>query len=527
MRMHKRLQKRKHTSLHYIKRIIFSGVWITGLLLLLQVVLLVAIFHRMGSSSNYIMELMVLLGTGVLVYIINEKSEPAYKIAWIIPIMLFPLVGTLMYLYVKLSFGTIEPKRVLKHILEESRPYSQTPGEVAEKVQREDIPFAKLSEYIEKEGGYPTWQNTDVAYFPSGEQAMEPLLRELRKAEKFIFLEYYIVEEGVFWNQILEILEEKANAGVKVRMMYDDFGCVATLPRKYHKRLRERGIETRKYAALTPFLSTHFNNRDHRKMIIIDGVTAFSGGINLADEYINEYEKYGYWKDNGFLLRGDAVHNYTLMFLQMWKAAGGMQREDYETYLVREVRKEQSVPGEGFVIPYGDGPHQLENVAENVYMDIIHRARKYVYIMTPYLILDYQMQQTLMHAAKSGVDVRIIMPHMPDKRLPFYIARVHYPQLMRAGVKIYEYARGFVHSKTFLSDDDLAVAGSINLDFRSLYLHYECATLMVKVPAVWEIKKDFEDTFELCKEITPAYYYKTPIYQRMLGRVFRMFGPLM
>lgn len=537
--INKKLEAKKHTMLHYVRRIIFSGVWLSVVLILLQFLILLDIFVKVGQHSPYIMEALTVLGVLVMIYIINEKSNPAYKIAWIIPIMIFPLIGSMLYLFVRLNFGTLAPKSILNKILKDTKKYAITEETIKEALKKEETSVQKLVSYIENEGGYPVWNNTQMEYFSIGDDALEPIIEELKKAKEYIFLEYYIIEEGIFWNQILEVLEEKAKQGLEVRVMYDDFGCVALLPRKYHMLLKKKGIKVKKYAKLTPFLSTHLNNRDHRKMIIIDGKTAFSGGINLADEYINAYEKYGHWKDNGFLIRGDAVHNYTLMFLQMWHSVSVERKEDYEKYLTRSCltdhsrnlktneNMEEIIKITGYVIPYGDGPHQIENVAEQVYIDIINRAKNYLYIMTPYLILDYEMQQDLMHAAKCGVDVRIIMPHIPDKKTVFYIGRTYYPHLIRAGVKIYEYTPGFIHSKTFLSDDELAVVGTINLDFRSLYLHYECGTLFYKNAGIQSIKEDFETTFAKCQQITLEDYYKLPIIQKAIGRVLRVFGPLM
>ena len=529
--MNEKLEAKKHTTLHYAKRVGFSGVWLTAVLLLMQVFFLMHIFMVVGQGFPHVMELLMLITSAVMIYIINDKSNPAYKIAWIIPVMLMPLFGGVLYLFVKLNFGALAPKRILKNNVKRTKKYAVTTEAVKERIGQEEPAFGKLAAYIERTGGYPAWTNTSVSYYALGDDTLEVLVEELKKAKRYIFLEYFIIKEGIFWNQILKILEEKAREGLDVRVMYDDFGCVALLPRKYHLLLKEKGIRCRKYAALTPFLSTHLNNRDHRKMIVIDGRAAFSGGINLADEYINAYDKYGHWKDNGFLLKGDGVYSYTMMFLQMWNINSNWAEADFSKYLEKGMGKEDAanLAGQhpGYVIPYGDGPHQLEDVAKNIYMDILARTKKYIYIMTPYLVLDYEMQQALEHAAKCGVDVRIIMPHIPDKKVVFYIGRTHYPQLIRAGVKIYEYTPGFVHSKTFLSDDDMATVGTINLDFRSLYLHYECGTLFYKTEGLNKIKEDFLDTFEKCQAVSLLDYYRLPLWQRAVGRVLRVFGPLL
>lgn len=542
-KINKNVKKKKKEVKPYAKRILFSGVWITAVLIIIQFMMLISIFYAFSEYSHFILEAMVIAGVIVMVYIINEKSNPAYKIAWIIPIMLFPLVGSMLYLFVKFNFGNIAAKGILQKNIKNSEKYAKTKEEIMREIESEDSKFLKVATYIENAGGYPAWKNTSVEYYPLGDKLQKPMLEMLESAKEYIFLEFFMIEEGEFWNPILEVLERKAKEGLDVRLIYDDFGCVALLPRKYHLLLNKKGIKTKKYAALSPFLSTHLNNRDHRKIIIVDGKAAMSGGVNLCDEYINAYEKYGHWKDNGFIIRGDAVHNYTLMFLQMWHTMEGGLKEDCKKYLEQNLEctdekgtkalskgeqergtLEQNPPG--YVIPYGDGPHQEENVAEQVYMDIISRATKYVYIMTPYLILDHEMKQSLMHAAKCGVDVRIIMPHIPDKKIVFAVARTHYPQLIKSGVKIYEYIPGFVHAKTFLADDEIAVVGTINLDFRSMYLHYECGSLFYKTEGLKEIKEDFTDMFEICEQITMKEYNKFSLWQRLVGRIFRIFGPL-
>ena len=331
--LNKKIEKNKHTVNHYAKRIWFSGVWITALLIIIEFLLLVGIFYAFSEYSHFIFEAMLITGVIVMIYIINEKSNPAYKIAWIIPIMLFPLVGSMLYLFIKFNFGNIAAKGVVQKNIKDTERYAKTLSHIKEEIESEDSKFLKVATYIENAGGYPAWKNTSVEYYALGDAIFEPILQMLESAREYIFLEFFMIEEGRFWDAILEILERKAKEGLDVRLIYDDYGCVALLPRKYHVLLNEKGIKTKKYARLTPFLSTHLNNRDHRKMIIVDGKTAMSGGINLCDEYINEYEKYGHWKDNGFILKGDAVYNYTLMFLQMWHTMTMGGTEDYKKYL--------------------------------------------------------------------------------------------------------------------------------------------------------------------------------------------------
>lgn len=513
----------KHTTFFYIKRVVFSGFLVTALLLLAQIVLLILMFALLSRYAHIYFEGSMLFGVLVMILIINEDSNPAYKIAWILPIALFPIVGSLLFLYVKYNIGTIAPRKVLKQITRETGIYTKTHSKIKEDLHRDHTDIEKLSDYMENCGGCATYENTQVEYFPLGDDVVEPIIRELEKAEQFIFMEFFMMEEGIFFNRVLDVLTRKAAEGVEVRVMYDDLGCVALLPRNYIERLKGKGIQARTFAHLTPFLSTHYNNRDHRKILVIDGKCALTGGINLCDEYINAYEKFGHWKDNAIIVKGDAVKSFTIMFLQMWNAEKYVSNIDYKKYLTDAPCNGNG----GYVIPYGDGPHQHENVAEHVYMDILDNANDYVYIMTPYLILDYEMEKTIKHAAMSGIDVRIILPHIPDKRIPFAIARTYYESLLAAGVKIYEYTPGFIHGKTFLCDDKIGVVGTINLDYRSLYLHYECGSILYKNECLGEIKKDFEKTFSESLPVDQAYYRHFSIVYRFLSRILRIFGPLM
>ena len=312
-------------------------------------------------------------------------------------------------------------------------------------------------------------------------------------------MEYFIVEEGRMWNSILEILEEKARAGLDVRFLYDDLGTVSLLPPGYDRKLEAKGIRCMAFNPFIPLWSLVMNNRDHRKITVIDGHTAFSGGVNLADEYINEKERFGHWKDTGFMLKGEAVWNYTVMFLQMWNA---FRRTDagYDAFRP-ECFHPEPFSSDGFVQPYGDSPLDEEIAAENVYLNILNQARDYVYIFTPYLIIDHEMDTALCLAAKRGVDVRIVTPGIPDKKVIFQLTRSYYPSLLRAGVRIYEYAPGFLHAKSYVCDDETAVVGTINMDYRSLYLHFECGTLFYRNSIVADVKEDYLRTLEKCREI--------------------------
>ena len=387
-----------------------------------------------------------------------------------------------------------------------------------------DAPLAaSLARYLDRCGSFPVYENTAVTYFPLGEKKFEELLRQLEQAERFIFLEYFIVDEGLMWGRILEILARKAAQGVDVRVMYDGTCELSTLPRDYPKRLRKLGIRCKPFAPIAPFVSTHYNYRDHRKILVIDGHTAFTGGVNLADEYINRIVKHGHWKDTAVMLQGEAARSFTLMFLQMWN----LDEKTPDFSIVSEIPAAASPEAKGFVIPYGDCPVDADHVGEQVYIDILNRAQRYVHIMSPYLILDGELESALTFAAKRGVDVRLILPGIPDKSFPYALAFTHYPALLDAGVKIGEYTPGFVHAKVFVSDDAEAVVGTINLDYRSLYHHFECAAYLRDVPCIPQIQEDFEDTWSKCRMVTRESIRKGSFSRWLWGVVLKPLAPLM
>lgn len=324
------------------------------------------------------------------------------------------------------------------------------------------------------------------------------------------------------WEKILEILEKKAAEGVEVRVMYDGTCALFDLPYEYPEELAKKGIQCKMYAPIHPILSTHYNNRDHRKILVIDGKVGFTGGINIGDEYINRVEKYGHWKDTAVMLEGDAVQGLTMMFLQMWNVSEKVV--DYGKYL---QQAEKDLQASGFVMPYGDSPFDEELIGEMVYMDILNRAKQYVNIMTPYLIIDQRMLTALCFAAKRGIDVKIILPHKPDKKFAFALAKSHYRELLTAGVRIFEYTPGFVHGKVFTSDEEKAVVGTINLDYRSLYLHFECGAFLYQVDEIETIEADYQETLEKCQEITLENYKKGTFLLRLCGWFLKVLAPLM
>jgi len=502
---------------------IFSRLGLILLLLALQVLALFGVFQWFEEFLPHIWGGTVLFTAFMVLYLLGSRLDPTAKITWLIVIMLLPVFGALLFWYTQSDIGHRAVKARLSQLAGQARDSIPQQADVLDKLAAEDPGAAALARYIRRSGCYPVFDRTAVTYFPLGEDKWAELLRQLEKAEHFIFLEYFIIEEGLMWGKVLEILAKKAAAGVDVRVMYDGTCEFSTLPHDYPERLRALGIQCKMFAPVSPFVSTHYNYRDHRKILVIDGHTAFNGGVNLADEYINHTVKHGHWKDTAVMVKGEAAKSFTLMFLQTW---GIDEREqEYKHFLSCPALPVQWA--KGYVIPYGDCPLDDEKVGERVYMDILNRSLKYVHIMTPYLILDNEMITTLTRVAKCGIEVVIIMPHIPDKWYAFAVAKTYYKELIESGVQIYEYTPGFVHAKVFVSDDDTATVGTINLDYRSLYLHFECAAYLYRNEAVSQVEEDFRRTLSQCQEVTVEDQMHYPLTEKIAGSVLRLFAPLM
>jgi cardiolipin synthase len=464
----------------------------------------------------------VLLSLGAVVWILNSRSNPAYKIAWIIPILLFPVFGGLFYLF----FGRIRPHPRMKARNDEISARSKRAFEIVAS-QREiptlnDPVAARQSKYLSTCAMSPLWTHTMSRYLPTAEIGFDSMLDALKKAEKYIFLEYFIVAEGFMWDSVYEILKEKAKSGLDVRLIYDDFGSISTLPPGFNKELEKQGIRCAVFNPLKPVLSSDFNHRDHRKIAIIDGRIGFTGGFNLADEYINKIERFGHWHDSGIMIEGDAVANLVVMFLAQWDYLRGETKE-YSDYFSRET----APTSDGFVQPFSDNPIDDEPTGESAYLGLIGAATEYLYITTPYLILDSEMQTTLELAARGGVDVRIITPHVPDKWYVHAVTRANYRVLIESGIKIYEYTPGFIHAKSFVTDDRYGVVGTINLDYRSLFLHFECGVWICRTSSVIAMRDDFLAVLSECSGVTIEELDHEPLRKKAAGWFFRIFSPLM
>lgn len=508
-------------------RIIFGRTTFVVLFLLIQLAVLLGAFQWLSDHVFYVYGGFTLLSAMVVLYIINKRQNPCYQLAWVIPVLVIPVFGAMFYLFVELQVGTRMIAKRLNDLIKETKGYLEQEKDTMDKLYGESRRAAHLAAYMKNYGGYPIYDKTYAEYFPLGDDMFPALLEELRQAKRYIFMEYFILEKGEMWDAVLEILKKKVAEGVEVRVMYDGMCSLTLLPYHYPRELEKLGIRCKMFSPVKPALSSYQNNRDHRKITVIDGHTAFTGGINIADEYINRRERFGHWKDTAIMLKGKAVNSFLMMFLQMWNITE-REPEDYAGYQMQpDYCYPLSLNMDGYAMPYGDSPLDNETVGQHVYMDILNEARHYVHIMTPYLILDSDMITALTFAAKRGIETIIIMPHIPDKIYAYLLARSYYEELLLAGVKIYEYTPGFVHAKVFSSDDEKAVVGSVNLDYRSLYLHFECAVYLYRNQAVREVELDFQKTLEQCQEITLEDCRRYPLTKKLAGKVLRLFAPLM
>ena len=500
-------------------KLLLSKTTIVILALVAQAVLLIWLVIDLSQYAAYVYAGFLVLSALVILCIVNRDDNPDFRLVWMVPVAALPVVGAVIYLFVRLQLGTRLIRRRIAAsdaAAAEVRPRDES----AVAAVRALAGGADVTGYLEKRG-FPAYINTDCTYYRLGDEMFPDILRAVEGAREFIFLEYFILEEGEMWDALFALLREKAAEGLDVRLMYDAVGSLSKAPPGYYKVIRAAGIRCKVFSPMSPILSTHQNNRDHRKVCIVDGTVAFTGGINIADEYINAVtRKCGHWKDFGLRVTGEAVDSMTVSYLQMWNLTERRQ-EAFEPFL-----KKYFVPSGGFVVPYTDQPFDAYNVCRAVYLDILNTARSYVYIMTPYLVIDSELKSALVYAAQRGVDVRILLPGQCDEPIAKTIGITYYRELLSGGVKLYAYAPGMLHSKVFLSDDEKAVVGTVNLDYRSLFLTFENAVYLCRHPAVGTVRADFEETFGLCRPITEATYKSYGVFKRIAGRIMRLFAPL-
>lgn len=505
-------------------RLLMSKYGFSIIIMLLELFLVFAAFFYFSQLvPNWLSALVIVsLYIGTILAIVNRNMPPESKVTWLL-FAVVPVSGFLLYLMFgerRLSKKEIQQLEKMDSMkFREDNSYDLR----VELKQENKSAFGIVKSLLSMDHNADVYDGTASQYFPLGEEMFEAMLDDLRSAKKFIFLEFYIIDPGLMWNRVLEILVDKVQQGVEVKLLYDDIGCMATLSGDYTKRLRKMGIDAHKFNKVIPRMTVAYNNRDHRKILVVDGQVGYTGGINLADEYINHIVRFGHWKDGGVRLEGRAVKALTRLFLMNWYINRG-EITDFDRYHFDSQR----VEGKGLYIPYGSGPKPIykEQVGKAVYQNIINQAIDYVYITTPYLIIDYDLTEDIKNAAMRGVDVRIVTPFIPDKKLIQIVTRGAYPDLLEAGVKIYEYTPGFIHSKNVISDDELAVVGTINFDYRSLVHHYENAVLMYQTETIADIKQDFEDLFDVSKEISLE-TLQNSWYQRLLKEIMQLFAPLL
>ncbi len=504
-------------------KLVYSNKFFALIALLLQVGMIGIYIINASENVRYYLLISNFISAVLILFEVNRREESLYKITWIMLMATIPIFGWFFYIYTHMGIISKGIKNSHINAGKVLAKFKPDDSEIINELGRSDIPLAK---YLSKVGGSSVYKNTDVKYYALGDDMFPDILAELEKAEKFIFMEFFIINKNSrMWKETEEILIRKAAQGVDVRLMYDGMGCVSIMPKDYDKVLESKGIKCRIFSPVQPLLSTYQNNRDHRKIVVTDGRCAFSGGINLSDEYINEQERFGHWKDTGFMLTGDGVAGFTSMFLQMWCTVSENSDVDFERFI--GASKEYSLKREeGFFIPFCDAPLDDQPVGRNAYADILNTATEYVHIMTPYFVVDESLFDAMSYAVMRGVNIKLILPGIPDKKMPYCLARSYYKDLIDIGVEIYEYIPGFVHAKTTVSDGRKAIVGTINYDYRSLYLHYECAAYMIDAKEIADIEKDVIDTLAKCRRITMAEYEGYPWYYRAAGRVLRFIATM-
>ena len=504
----------------------FGRVTVTLFLIVIQGLWFLLILDRLFKYYIFLTSVLAVIKIIMAVVVASKNENSAYRIGWILLILIFPIFG--IFLYAFFGHGSTN-KRARKRYEGYEKNFSghfKSDDSVIEVVRNQDKQVGNICRYLSHVSGYPIYYNEFASFQPLADEAVELLKEELKKAKEFIFMEYFIIEaDGIVFNEILDILEEKVKQGVEVRLLYDDIGSVAYFGMADLKRVKSRGISIKRFNKIRAIFLAFMNNRDHRKITVIDGKVAFTGGYNLADEYVNITHPFGHWKDAGIMIRGAAVDNFTAMFLALWNLS---RTEDIhpDKYFGKSTYIEKS-DADGYIQPFSDMPLDHERVGEDVYLNIIKTACDYVYIYTPYLIIDNEMMSALCLAAKSGVDIRIVTPGIPDKKMVYQLTQSYYKQLISSGVKIYHYTPGFVHAKVMLCDDEIACVGTINLDYRSLYLHFECGAFMYKCSCIKDIKEDFDKTFDVSRSVTMDFVKKKNIFIRFLWMMLRLFAPLM
>lgn len=497
-----------------------SRIMLLAIVFVIQISLLAYLILSFQRNFVFIYSLNIIVSFAFTIMVVNTDVNPSFKLGWLIPIWIFPLFGAVFYLFFRKNRFVRAQQKKMDKISSSFNNHILSNGDVIDELKDDS---KSIATYINTTAHAPVFSKTSSTYLKNGEVFFESLMQDLKNAKDYIFLEFFIIEEGYMFNHILKVLEQKVEEGVDVRILYDDFGCMAKLSRKYYKKLEKKGIKVHVFNPIRFLPMPRHNNRDHRKIIVIDGKIAYTGGFNLADEYMNKVQKFGYWKDTGIRVTGDGVWSFTVMFLSIWELYDD-EVLDYKYYFdttVNDVSK-----NEGYCQPYTDSPLDDIPVGKGTYMQLVSRSRKYFYITTPYLIPSDDMLESLRDAAKSGVDVRILTPGIPDKKLVYMVTRTYYKSLLEAGVRIFEYTPGFLHAKSCVADDKHAIVGSINLDFRSLYLHFENGAMYYNSHIVNDLKEDFLEMQSKSEEIFVRKIESQSVFRKILSVILKVFSPM-
>jgi len=512
-----------YNFLNRLRRFVFSRVFVMSLAIVAELLLLLLLVDYVSRWLLPVYIAMYVLGIVVIIYLINKQGNPSSRQAWIIICAAFPIFGLILFLLFGIERVPHKFRRDQLASISKYKPLLVQTEKDLDDIRSQDEAAYRQARYIWDYSYFPIHGHTSVEYFSSGEAFYKQLLRQLRAATKFIYIETFIIKEGAMFSSILDVLKEKAAQGVVVRFMYDDVGTAMYLPTHYERKLEKLGIKCRPFNPMRPILLVTMNNRDHRKVIIVDGKVGFTGGLNLADEYVNIDSPFGHWKDAGVMIEGEAVGNMEIMFLQLWQSG----LDDVLPQIGAAVAPAVALPTEGYVQPFSDSPTDNEDISHSAHLNMIWSAQRFIWMMTPYLVVSDDIIQALSQAAKNGVDVRIITPHIPDKKIVFELTRSFYPALLSAGVKVYEYTPGFIHSKVMLADGRMAIVGSINMDNRSYYTNFEDGVFMYEVPALKEIQADFKQTFAISQAMVLSDCIKVPWWRKAIRAVLRLAAPML
>lgn len=493
------------------------------LITLFEVAAIIGIVALLAIFVPYFYILIFITEVITIIAIVVSNNNPDYKTTWLFVVIAFPLIGLMLFL---IFYKRKLPKKIVRRLKRFNNSYEFNHSNNLKALEEKNMLIKTQAESLCKTANTHLYRNTKLEYYSCGEKMFKAMIESLKTAQKFIFMEYFIIEDGIFWSSILEILIEKAKQGVEVKLLYDDIGCMGTLPANYYKTLTKKyNIQTVLFSKLKGQADGEFNNRSHRKIMVIDGQIAFTGGINIADEYINQNSRLGYWKDTGIKLQGEAVNELTKLFLtDYYLNVKQDKRIKFDEYLI--AKNEAST--ENFVVPFGDAPKPICNypVGKMAILNLLNHAKEYVYITSPYLIVDHELMEAIINTAVRGVDIRIIVPQIPDKKIVFGITKSNCRQLMKHGVKIYQFTPGFIHAKSYIADNEFGIIGTINLDYRSLTHHFENGVWIYNDNVISEMKEDFLETAKKSQLMNNT-KQKDNLLSKLINVLVKIFSPLL